>query len=236
MPDCRVALWPCAMTGAATCLTGIGGIGTIIHGPSGCYFYPSTILHRELYCTFLIEEDLIFGAEERLLDLIGTLQERYRAVAVVNTCTPAITGEDIRHCLPGQILMVDSPGFIGNFEDGYLSACRALPVKQDPEFRGVNLDGLHLLDPFCSGNALEAQRILAAAGIPVAARFCDCTFDELSRVSCCTIRTNPDLPSGYGQALGTFLGLDETEESLRCLEKQYDAVSLDEFERERDIA
>jgi len=87
MPECRNALWPCAMTGAVTCFAGIRGIGTIIHGPSGCYFFPATILHRELHCTFLIEEDIIFGAEERLLDLVRTLQDRYGVVAVVNTCT-----------------------------------------------------------------------------------------------------------------------------------------------------
>jgi len=224
------------MTGAVTCFAGIGGIGTIIHGPSGCYFYPATILHRELHCTFLIEEDIIFGAEERLLDLVRSLQERYRAIAVVNTCTPAITGEDIRHYLPGEIIMVDSPGFLGNFDDGYLTACRALPVKPDPGVRGVNLDGIHLLDPFCSGNALEAERILAAAGIPVAARFCECTLDEISRASFFTVQTNPDLASGHGQAMGTFLGLDETEKALKCLGKNYDDINLDAFERERDIA
>jgi nitrogenase molybdenum-iron protein alpha/beta subunit len=224
------------MTGAVTCFAGIGGIGTVIHGPSGCYFYPATILHRELHCTFLIEEDIIFGAEERLLDLVRSLQERYRAVAVVNTCTPAITGEDICHHLPGDILMVDSPGFLGNFEDGYLAACRVLPVRQDPDVHGVNLDGLHLLDPFCSGNALEAERILAAAGVPVAARFCDCTLDEINPASRFTIQTNPDLASGHGLARGTFLGLAETEKALKCLEHHYDDVKLDAFERERDIA
>ncbi|MCE5297822.1 MAG: nitrogenase component 1 [Methanoregulaceae archaeon] len=236
MRECMNALWPCAMTGAVTCFAGIGGIGTVIHGPSGCYFYPATILHRELHCTFLIEEDIIFGAEERLLDLVRSLQERYRAVAVVNTCTPAIIGEDIRHYLPGEIIMVDSPGFLGNFEDGYLAACRALPVKPDPDVCGVNLDGIQLLDPFCSGNSLEAERILASAGIPVAARFCDCTFDQINPASCSTVQTNPDLASGHGLARGTFLGIDDTEKALKCLEKHYDDVRLDAFERERDIA
>ena len=171
MRDCRNALWPCAMTGAVTCFAGIRGIGTVIHGPSGCYFFPATVLHRPLYCTFLIEEDIIFGAEERLLDLVARLRDEYPVVAVVNSCTPAITGEDIRHFLPGETLMVDSPGFLGNFEEGYRAACRTLPARIDPDASGVNLDGLQLLDPFCSGNALEAQRILAAAGVGVATQF-----------------------------------------------------------------
>jgi nitrogenase molybdenum-iron protein alpha/beta subunit len=224
------------MTGAVTCFAGIDGIGTVIHGPSGCYFYPATILHRELHCTFLIEEDIIFGAEERLLDLVRTLKEKYRVVAVVNTCTPAISGDEIRNCLPGEILMVDSPGFIGNFEEGYLAACRALPFRADPGARGVNIDGLQLLDPFCSGNALEAERILAAAGVGVAARFCDSPLDEIGHASGFCVQTNPDLASGYGQALGTFLGLDETGRTLRLLEKQYDNVQVDAFDHERERA
>jgi nitrogenase molybdenum-iron protein alpha/beta subunit len=233
MRDCMNALGPCAMTGAVTCFAGISGIGTVIHGPSGCYFFPATILHRELHCTFLVEEDIIFGAEERLLDLVRTLRERYRTVAVVNTCTPAITGEEIRHCLPGEILMVDSPGFIGNFDEGYLAACKTLPVRTDPDSRGVNLDGIQLLDPFCPGNALEAQRILAAAGVGIAARFCDSTLEEISHASDFCVQTNPDLASGHGQALGTLLGLDETEKTLGCLENHYDGVSMDAFEQER---
>jgi len=224
------------MTGAVTCFAGIQGIATVIHGPSGCYFFPATILHRELHCTFLIEEDIIFGAEERLIDLVRNLQERYRAVAVVNTCTPAITGEDIRHSLPGEILMVDSPGFIGNFDEGYLAACRVLPVRTDPDACGVNLDGIQLLDPFGQGNAQESQRILAAAGVGVAARFCDATLDDITHASDFYVQTNPDLPSGYGDVLGTFLGLDETAHTLGCLEKRCDGVDIAAFEQERDAA
>ena len=230
MRDCRNALWPCAMTGAVTCFTGIRGIGTIIHGPSGCYFFPATVLHRRLYCTFLIEEDIIFGAEARLLELVERLREEYEAVAVVNTCTPAITGEEIRTCLPGEILMVDSPGFLGNFEEGYHAACRTLPARTDPEIAGVNLDGLQLLDPFCAGNALEAQRILAAAGVGVAARFCDETLGGMRHSSGYSVHTNPDLSSGFGRSMGTLLGIAETGETLKRLEKTLDGVDLEAFE------
>jgi len=234
MRDCMNALWPCAMTGAVTCFAGIRGIGTVIHGPSGCYFFPATVLHRELHCTFLIEEDLIFGAEERLLEIVSTLRERYAAVAVVNTCTPAITGEEIRTFLPGEILMVDSPGFLGNFEEGYHAACSTLPARSDPDAAGVNLDGLQLLDLFCSGNALEAQRILAAAGVGVAARFCDGSLEEIGHSSCRSVQTNPDLASGYGQSMGTFLGITETEETLKSLEKYLDGVDMGAFEQEKE--
>jgi len=93
-----------------------------------------------------------------------------------------------------------------------------------------------ILDPFCHGNALEAQRILTAAGIPVAARFSDSDLDEIHHVSAYTVQTNPDLASGYGQSIGSFLGLEETEQALRTMEKQYDNVNLDTFEEEKVAA
>ena len=40
MPECGTPLWPCAMTGAAACLAGFEGISVVIHGSSGCYYYP----------------------------------------------------------------------------------------------------------------------------------------------------------------------------------------------------
>ena len=93
-----------------------------------------------------------------------------------------------------------------------------------------------LLDPFGPGNAQEAQRILAAAGVGVAARFCDSTLDDIMHASDLSIQTNPDLPCGHGQVLGTFLGLDETAHTLGYLEKRYDGVNMAAFEQERDAA
>jgi nitrogenase molybdenum-iron protein alpha/beta subunit len=66
------------MTGAASCLAGFDGIGVIIHGPSGCYFYPATILHRPLYCSFLISDDIVCGTADRLHELISSLSGQYR--------------------------------------------------------------------------------------------------------------------------------------------------------------
>ena len=49
MPECGTPLWPCAMTGAAACLAGFEGITVVIHGSSGCYYYPATLLHAPLH-------------------------------------------------------------------------------------------------------------------------------------------------------------------------------------------
>ena len=220
------------MTGAVSCLAGIDGIGTIIHGPGGCYYYPATVLHREIHCTFLIEEDIICGTGEQLRDLVERIRTRYPLLAVVNTCTPAIIGEDFSSLGLTGVLAIDSPGFLGTFDDGYLAAVDLLPVSTDPCSRAVNLDGVNLLDPFSSGNTIEARRILSDAGMPVAATFCSCSLEELSRASPFTAGTNPDLHSGWGEAAGSLLGLEATLHTLETLDSKFPGITTGVFEHE----
>ena len=59
MPECTNPLWPCAMTGAAACLAGFDGLTVVIHGSSGCYYYPTTLLHAPLHGTFILEHEII---------------------------------------------------------------------------------------------------------------------------------------------------------------------------------
>jgi nitrogenase molybdenum-iron protein alpha/beta subunit len=203
------------MTGAVSCLAGIGGMGVIIHGSSGCYYYPATVLHRDLHCTFLIEQDIIFGAADRLKNLIQELRGRYEALAIVNTCTPAIIGDDIGD-LPGceDVLVIDSPGFLGSYEEGYRQACASLPVRGDPDCRGVNLDAISLLDPFARGNVMEAERVLALAGIPLATVLSSCRFEDLRRAAPHTVSANPDLAGPWGEPAGSLLGIDRTVQTV----------------------
>jgi nitrogenase molybdenum-iron protein alpha/beta subunit len=211
------------MTGAVSCLAGIEGMGVVIHGSSGCY-YPATVLCRELHCTFLIEEDIIFGAGQRLRGLITDIRSRYGAIAVVHTCTPAIIGDDIAD-FPGMqdIIMIDSPGFLGTFEEGYLRAHDSLPVSVEPSKKSVNLDGINLLDPFTSGNIMEATRILMNAGIAVSAVFSSCRLEQLSQISPATVSANPDLSGVWGENLGSLLGIDQTTDTiLGLVERGYD--------------
>ncbi len=220
MRECINALWPCAMTGAVSCLAGIARMGVIIHGSSGCYYYPATVLHRELHCTFLIEQDIIFGAADRLRTLIGEISDRYGSLAVVNTCTPAIIGDDITD-MPGceDVLIIDSPGFLGTYENGYRLACESLPVTVDRERKGVNLDGISLLDPFAQGNVTEAERILSLAGIPVAAVFSSCRLEDLSHAAPYTLSTNPDLSCIWGEPAGSLLGIDRTLQTISGIQE-----------------
>jgi nitrogenase molybdenum-iron protein alpha/beta subunit len=235
--DCSASLWPCAMTGAVSCLAGIDGIGIIIHGASGCYFYPATILHKEIHCTFLIEEDIIFGAGERLRELVSRLAPRYEMIAVVHTCTPAIIGEEMGD-IEGDpaVITIDTPGFMGNYEEGFLAACRSLPVQEDLYNPGVNIDGLSPLDPFYAGNRHEALRLLSLSGIHEAVLLSACSSRSLAHIPPITITTNPDLHAGFGDLKGSFLGIKETVRTVSALENSSRQLSAERVMHEAGAA
>ncbi|MDD1675600.1 MAG: nitrogenase component 1, partial [Methanomicrobiales archaeon] len=182
MPLCDNPLWPCAMTGAVSCLAGFEDLAIVIHGSSGCYFYPASLLQTTIYGTHLLESDVIFGSEHRLQEVIGEIGDGYRAVAVVTTCVPSLVGEDIRAILAGVAdVVVDAPGFLGSFEDGYQAALHALGSRTDPDRKGVNIEGLNPIDPYYRGNIRETQRLFALSGLPYATLFCADRYDALSR-------------------------------------------------------
>ncbi len=206
------------MTGAAACLAGFEGMGVIIHGSSGCFFYPATLLHTTLHCTFITEDDVIFGPEKRIAETINELSPRYRQLAVLLTCVPAVTGDDLKRMIGrDDVIIVDCPGFAGSFEEGYTRAVSQLPCTMPGDVTGVNIDGLNLADPFCYGNAIETERMLRNAGVRVATRFC---FDHLDALGHCAERTvgaNPDLRCGKGRYMGSMLGLDAIRQTAKEL-------------------
>ena len=230
MPDdqhmpCENPLWPCAMTGAVACLAGFEDLAVIVHGSSGCYFYPASLVGVPVHGTFLVENEIIFGTEPRLAEVIRELESRYSRIAVVNTCVPAVIGEDINGVArDGRVLVVDSPGFVGDLEAGYHRALAVVAPEVDPDATGVNIDGICRADPFCRGNTIEARRLLDLAGTTVATTFC---LDRYAAAHCAapfTVGTNPDLASGVGTASGSLLGLDAIGETFEALAAVIDGV------------
>jgi len=210
MPECDNPLWPCAMTGAAACLAGCSGVSVVIHGSSGCYYYPSTLLHVPIHGTFILENEVIFGSEERLLEVIGSLAGTGNRIAVITTCVPAILGEDVKAMLSGyDVLFVDSPGFSGDIESGYARALELLAPQIDPAAEGVNIDGACLLDPFSRGNVQEILRLLRLAGVSCRTVLCDDPLEKILRPAPYTIGTNADFSTGVGETLGGTLGFEQ---------------------------
>ena len=230
MPDdphtpCENPLWPCAMTGAVACLAGFKDLAVVVHGSSGCYFYPASLIGVPIYGTFLVENEVIFGTESRLQEVIGELEGRYDRIAVVNTCVPAVMGEGLGSLARDErVFIVDSPGFLGDLEAGYHKALAEIAPEVDPNAPGVNIDGLCCTDPFCRGNALEARRLLSLAGATVATTFCLDTYAATRRAAPFTVGTNPDLASGLGRWCGSLLGLDAVSETIDALADAVDGI------------
>ncbi|RXE57287.1 oxidoreductase [Methanoculleus taiwanensis] len=233
--DCTNPLWPCAMTGAVACLAGFENLAVIVHGSSGCYFYPASLVGAPIYGTFLVENEIIFGTEERLAEVIDEVADRYEHIAVVTTCVPAILGEDLAGVADEHdLLLVDSPGFLGTLEAGYHAALERIRPTVDEGRQGINIDGVSLIDPLHRGNMLEARRLLTMAGAEIGTTFCCDRFEAAYRAAPFTIGTNPDLASGVGEWYGSLLGLDAVAETF---ERLTDACeSLDPAPVYREIA
>jgi nitrogenase molybdenum-iron protein alpha/beta subunit len=226
-------LWPCAMAGAVACLSGFRGLGVIIHGSSGCYFYPSTILHTDLSSTFLVEEDVVFGAEERIRETVDTLLPRFDRLALVTTCATALTGDDIlRITGRDDILVVDSPGFMGEFEQGFSAAMDALSLREDAGRSGVAISGVSTADPFGRGNEMEIRRLCSRAGIPVEAVLCRDDISALSRLPAATITANPDIAGNFGEKTGSMLGFPAMRAMISTLGARFPAADMGVIEEE----
>ena len=239
MPECENPLWPCAMTGAASCLAGFRGLKVVIHGSSGCYYYPATLLHAPLHGTFILEHEVIFGSEDRLKTVIGGLAGNGGRIAVITTCVPSVLGEDIKSMLSDyDVILVDGPGFAGDIEAGYQTALSTLAPAVDPDRPGINIDGASLFDPFSVGNVQEITRILVKASAPVGTIFADDTLAHCWQAAAYTIGTNEDFKSGVGTNLGGTLGFEALNRTLKTISSVFDTADIEpvcaEIEREQE--
>ena len=233
MPECENPLWPCAMTGAAACLAGFEGITVVIHGSSGCYYYPATLLHVPLHGTFIMENEVIFGSEQRLYEVLDGLSGKDKKIAVVMTCVPAILGEDVRSILKNyDVIIVDSPGFSGDVEAGYKKALSVLAPSVDPGKEGINIDGACLFDPFSWGNVREIMRLLGCASVPVGTVFCSDRLESVGHAAAYTVGTNMDFSSGVGSWLGGTLGFEEISTTFKRIASVYPEADISPVERE----
>ncbi|UUX91649.1 nitrogenase component 1 [Methanoplanus endosymbiosus] len=215
---CFNPLWPCAMVGAASFLAGIKDLGVVINGSSGCYYFAELAIPDPLSSTFLVQDEIIFGTEERIKEIIDGLSGIYDKFAVINTCVPSLTGDDITGFLSDyDTLFVDLPGYCGDFDYGYKKAAEAIGITPDAGREGVNIDGICSIDPFHAGNLNECRRLLSLAEVPVEAILSSDSYDSVKNPSDFSITANPDYAvSGAGHS-HSVLGIKNTIRAFEAL-------------------
>ncbi len=117
----------------------------LMHGPAGCGFMASRRLEEagvRVITTGMQENDLIFGAEEKLIRILKNVDDRFhpRLVGVVGTCASMIIGENLdgavkKAGIRATVLPVDVHGCSGANTSG---AIRTLEVAAE---RGVISEG-----------------------------------------------------------------------------------------------
>jgi putative methanogenesis marker 13 metalloprotein len=110
----------------------------LMHGPAGCGFMAARRLEEagvRVMTTGMQENDLIFGAEEKLVRILKNVDEKFqpRLIGVVGTCASMIIGENLDGAVKkagvrATVLPIDVHGCSGPNTSG---AIRALEVAAD---------------------------------------------------------------------------------------------------------
>lgn len=146
----------CKLSGSVYVVSEIEGALPLIHGVRGCAFH-QRLSPRKLYspvytmaCTNLVEEDIIYGGEEKLRRGIYDAYNRYRPelIVVLPTCISGLMGEDVHSIIrdvkddiPCNLVFVPSEGFAHRDHDSIDSIMQYVATSwkntsQQFDFRG----------------------------------------------------------------------------------------------------
>lgn len=158
--------YSCSLAGAYAAAVGLYGVVPILHSGGGCgigqlfgQFYaggensPGGQGGTSTPCTSLVEHHVIFGAEDRLRQLIKSSLELMKGelYVVISGCVPALTGDDIEAVVKNfkddaPVIYVKTAGFNGNTYTGYEQFFDAvidqLLTPQQKQKRLINILGV----------------------------------------------------------------------------------------------
>lgn len=195
-------LLPCSLAGAICAIEGIREAVALINGPIGCKLFASSFIdlqdpeglsfdpkrHASLKhffqprvpCTYLMEEDVIFGSENRLLETLKKIhdEESPGLIGIVNSCTLGLIGDDIAAAIKempqagASTILVESSGFTGGMAEGFQQAVKIMvhrlmkpPTRKNP--RSINIVGLSIGQYNWYNDLYELKRMLQQVGIEI---------------------------------------------------------------------
>lgn len=156
----RIPRGTCKLFGAIKALSSIKKCVVLVHGPKGCVYHINYIMGMrgdhpsEIYSTCLGEQDVIFGADQKLKTAIGDLDRELHPdlIAVLSCCASDIIGEDVQSAIrdtttTAPVIGIDAGGFEGDFRTGYSETLTRLveefvEKRDETDPRSVNLVGL----------------------------------------------------------------------------------------------
>jgi nitrogenase molybdenum-cofactor synthesis protein NifE len=193
----KVPRGTCKLFGAIKALSSMKKCTVLVHGPKGCVYHINYIMGMrgdkpsEIYSTCLDENDVIFGAEQKLKTAIEDLDRELHPdlIAVLSCCASDIIGEDVQSAIRGTtttapVIGIDAGGFEGDFRTGYSETLTRLVEefverRDETDPRSVNLIGLLRGGP----DLQEIIRVLGLIDIKVnAVLTADATLEEIRRL------------------------------------------------------
>jgi nitrogenase molybdenum-iron protein beta chain len=183
--------YTCAFGGAYLCTLATFGAVPIAHSGPGCVIAQNMGMNfgsglnsagpfgnTSTPCSCLVEENVIFGGEDKLRTLIRTTLEIARGnLFVVSTgCVPSLTGDDVQGVVrefagaAHPVVLVKTAGFLGNSYHGYeqylLALIDQVMVPQPRVPRLVNLFGVvPSQHPFWKGTLAVLKGLLEKIGV-----------------------------------------------------------------------
>lgn len=165
------SLRTCKLFGVVRAVLGIEGALPFIHGPLGCYYHIKYILGMlsgkpvTLLSTEMDQNDVVFGAEDKLLHKICEADERYspQLIFVLSSCASSIIGENISRVIDttqdrvnAELILIDSGGFEGSQIEGYKECLSVLLDLVEPSLKEVNSgDQVNLVGQYRGGRDLK---------------------------------------------------------------------------------
>lgn len=206
---------PDSFSGLIFGLEGLKNGAVLLNGPTGCKFYHSAVVDGALLrslsfdplkypekfyfgqgrvpCTYLDENDYVYGAKDKLISLLEEVKTRnHDFVALVNSPGASLIGDDLQGILdqnpPAPVYFpIDIPPlslpYGQGLQEGLMALLDNLNLEKKPVERGrVNLLGLHLYQKYALSNVKEITRLLELAGLTVGVSFLDQDIETIGEI------------------------------------------------------
>lgn len=184
----------CRLFGTIKAISNIKNSAIVVHGPKGCVYHINYIMGMRgdkpsnVYSTCMDENDVIFGAEEKLKDAIEELDTELNPelLAVLSCCASSIIGEDVERAVQdvdtrALVIGIESGGFEGDYRIGYSETLKRLVDVLGENPSNIDRAAVNLIGMLRGGPDLkELKKLLALIDIRInAVLTADATLQQI---------------------------------------------------------